>query len=440
MLVYLGIHNSFSQKTIEKSGKKMYNKEKYIVKGKEEYKMNVELQDIEKAAKRLEGTIHRIGVEPSKTFSEMTGGQVYMKYENQQKTGSFKIRGASNKIAAMVERGEITSAVASSAGNHAQGVAYAAHLHGIPATIVMPKSTPIAKVSATEGYQAKVVLYGDCYDDAYNKAMEICEKEGATFIHPFDDPEVIAGQGTIGLEILQDLPTVDIVITPAGGGGLLAGVAACIKQINPRVKIIGVQAEGADPICRSFHEKKYVVRDDISTIADGIAVKAPGKITMDLINQYVDDIVTVSDSEIASAILLLLERTKQVVEPAGATPLAAVLNNKIDIEGKKVVCVMSGGNIDVSFIHRIIEVGLVARERKLKFRTTLLDTPGSLERLSRVLSDVNANIVMVQYDRLNVELNPNEVVIHIACDVSGREHGIKVVKKLRDNGYEVIRE
>ena len=402
--------------------------------------MNIELQEIEKAAKRLEGTIHKTKLELSKTFSQMSGGDIYLKYENQQKTGSFKIRGASNKIAAMAERGEIKSAVASSAGNHAQGVAYASHVYGIPATIVMPKSTPIAKVSATQGYGANVVLHGDCYDDAYNKAMEICEKEGATFLHPFDDPEVIAGQGTLGFEILHDLPTVDMVIAPAGGGGLLAGIAACVKQINPRVQIVGVQAEGADPIYQSFHQKKYITRDEISTIADGIAVKAPGKITQELINTYVDDMVTVSDAEIASAILLLLERTKQVVEPAGATPLAAVLNNKLDLAGKKVVCVMSGGNIDVSFIHRIIEVGLVARERKLKFRTTLPDTPGSLVKLADVLAEASANIVMVQYDRINVELNPNEVIIHIACDVSGQEHGNKVVRRLRENGYCVIKE
>lgn len=402
--------------------------------------MNLELKEFEKAAERLKDTIHKTTVERSKTFSEMAGGDIYLKYENQQKTGSFKIRGASNKIAAMVERGEIKSAVASSAGNHAQGVAYASRVHNIPATIVMPKSSPIAKVLATEGYGAKVVLYGDCYDDAYKKALEIQEKEGASFLHPFDDPEVIAGQGTIGLEILRDLPMVDVIITPAGGGGLLAGVAACVKQINPRVKIVGVQAEGADAIYRSFHEKGMVDSDSVCTIADGIAVKTPGKLTRELINEYVDDIVTVSDSEIAAAILLLLERTKQVVEPSGATPLAAVLNNKIDVAGKRVACVLSGGNIDVSFINRIIEIGLVSRERKLKFSTTLLDTPGSLEKLAKLLSEQNANIVMVQYDRLDPDLEPNETLIRIACDVGGREHGMRVIKKLEQNGYTVIKE
>ncbi len=284
------------------------------------------LEQIEKAAKRLEPTIHRTHIERSKTFSDLAGADVYLKYENQQKTGSFKIRGASNKIAALVERGEVKSVVASSAGNHAQGVAYAAQANKIPATIVMPKAAPIAKVQATEGYGAKVVLFGSCYDDAYNKALEIQKEEGATFLHPYNDEEVIAGQGTIGFEILQDLPTVDVVIVPAGGGGLLAGVAACIKQVNPRVKVIGVQAEGADAIARSFREKKLVSTDSVSTIADGIAVKTPGDITLELINKYADDVVTVSDADISAALLLLMERSKQLVEPGGATPLAAVFN------------------------------------------------------------------------------------------------------------------
>ena len=391
--------------------------------------MDLELKEIELAAKRLEPTIHRTKIESSKTFSDMTGGEIYLKFENQQKTGSFKIRGASNKIAALVERGEITSAVASSAGNHAQGVAYASHVHNIPATIVMPKSAPIAKVSATEGYGAKVVLYGDCYDDAYKKAVEIQEKEGATFLHPYDDLEVMAGQGTIGIEILEDLPTVDMVLVPA-----------CIKQINPRVQIIGVQAEGAPAIYNSFKEKKHVTTDSAVTIADGIAVKIPGDKTVELINKYADDVVTVSDAEISEAILLLLERTKQVVEPAGATPLAAVLNNKVDVKGKKIACVLSGGNIDVSFIHRIIELGLVTRERKLKFKTTLLDIPGSLEHLSHILAEANANIVMVQHDRLSADLDPNEAIIHIACEVGGREHGERVIKVLEKNGYNIVME
>ena len=397
--------------------------------------MELKLQDIELAAQRLRPVLHHTELDMSSTFSEMTGGQIYLKCENRQKTGSFKIRGAGNKIAAIAERGEVKSVVASSAGNHAQGVALAAKNFGIPATIVMPASAPIAKVQATQGYGAKVVLSGDCYDDAYAKACEICREEGATFLHPYNDLEVIAGQGTLGLEILSDLPTADVVIVPAGGGGLLAGVAACIKQINPRIRVIGVQAEGADAIARSFREKRYISTDEVSTIADGIAVKSPGDITVELINRYADDVVTVSDIEISEAILMLMERCKQIVEPSGATPVAAVLKGKVDVRGKKVVCLLSGGNIDVSFIQCIIEQGLVSRHRRLKFTVTLLDKPGSLSRLLNDVAALGANILSVEHDRLSAGLNPNETNVHIACEVGGRAHGENVVAELKNKGY-----
>ena len=397
--------------------------------------MELKLQDIELAAQRLRPVLHHTELDMSSTFSEMTGGQIYLKCENRQKTGSFKIRGAGNKIAAIAERGEVKSVVASSAGNHAQGVALAAKNFGIPATIVMPASAPIAKVQATQGYGAKVVLSGDCYDDAYAKACEICREEGATFLHPYNDLEVIAGQGTLGLEILSDLPTADVVIVPAGGGGLLAGVAAFIKQINPRIRVIGVQAEGADAIARSFRKKRYISTDEVSTIADGIAVKSPGDITVELINRYADDVVTVSDIEISEAILMLMERCKQIVEPSGATPVAAVLKGKVDVRGKKVVCLLSGGNIDVSFIQCIIEQGLVSRHRRLKFTVTLLDKPGSLSRLLNDVAALGANILSVEHDRLSAGLNPNETNVHIACEVGGRAHGENVVAELKNKGY-----
>ena len=390
--------------------------------------MNIELTDLELAAERLAPILHHTDLDLSSTFSRMTGGKIYLKCENRQKTGSFKIRGASNKIAAMVERGETCPVVASSAGNHAQGVAYAASKLGIPATIVMPKAAPIAKVQATEGYGAKVVLHGDCYDDAYAKAMEICKEEGAAFLHPYNDPDVIAGQGTLGLEILSDLPYVDIIVVPAGGGGLLSGVAAAVKQINPRVKVYGVQAEGADAIARSYAEKKHITTDYASTIADGIAVKAPGDLTVELINQYADGV---------NAILLLMERSKQIVEPAGATPLAAVLSGKIDVKGKRVVCVMSGGNIDVSFIQSIIERGLVARNRRMKFKVKLLDKPGALVQLLNIIADAGANVLTVDHDKLNFGLNPNETIVRIACEVGGKAHGDSLVAALEQNGYKV---
>ena len=399
--------------------------------------MELTLRDIERAADRLKPVLHHTELDLSSTFSAMTGGQIYLKCENRQKTGSFKIRGASNKIAALIDSGNRGPVVASSAGNHAQGVAYAAKRFGIPATIVMPKTAPIAKVQATEGYGARVVLEGDCYDDAYAGACRICEEEGATFLHPYNDLDVIAGQGTLGLEILSDLPYVDVIIVPAGGGGLLAGVAAAVKLINPRVKVYGVQSEGADAIARSYAEKRLVTTDSASTIADGIAVKAPGDLTVELINRFADGVVTVSDPEIANAILLLMERCKQIVEPAGATPLAAVLSGKLDVRDQRVVCVMSGGNIDVSFIQNIIERGLVARHRRLKFIARLVDRPGSLVQLLNILAESGANVLTIQHDRLFERLKPNETSVHVACEVGGEEHGKSVIERLLAAGYEV---
>lgn len=396
------------------------------------------IKEIEQAALRLRNVVHNIPVSSSHTFSRMSGAELYLKYENQQKTGSFKVRGAYNKIAKLMEGENRPSAVvASSAGNHAQGVAFAATALGLSSTIVMPRSAPLAKVSATEGYGAQVELYGDCYDDAYAYAKKIEAETGAVFIHPFNDYDVMAGQGTIALEILRDLPNVDVVVIPAGGGGLLAGMAYGIKQINPRVKVVGVQADGSDAIVQSFHCKELVNICNASTIADGIAVKCPGDLTVDIINRYVDDMVTVGESEIASTILLLLERSKQVVEPAGAVSLAAAINGKLDIEGKRVACVLSGGNIDVSFIHRIVERGLVNRGRQLKFKTIMLDVPGSLEHFASLLAKSGANIIMVQHDRTQADLNLNEAVLHIACEVSGPVHGQMVVKNLEAQGYKI---
>ncbi len=396
------------------------------------------INDFQTAADRLKTVIHRIPLSSSKTFSEMSGAEVYLKYENQQKTGSFKVRGAYNKIMKRHEEGGLQAVVAASAGNHAQGVAFAASRIGVPSTIVMPRSTPIAKVSATKGYGAKVVLHGAIYDEAYAKACEIVEAEGAEFIHPFDDEDVIAGQGTIALEILSDLPFVDIVLVPAGGGGLIAGISACIKQINPRIQVIGVQADGAPAIVHSFGKESIQPSASVHTIADGIAVKNPGQTTMRYINQYVDRMVTVSDAEIAEAILLLLERTKQVVEPAGATTLAAVLHNKVDIRGKKVCCVLSGGNIDVSFIHKVVEKGLITRCRQLKISTVMPDIPGALERFAHLVAAENANIILVQHDRIKADLDIGDAILHVVCEVSGKEHGQRLLDTLRREGYQIL--
>ncbi len=398
------------------------------------------IREIEQAAARLSSVIHSIPVSSSSTFSQMSGAELYLKCENLQKTGSFKVRGAYNKIAQMVQKGGVTQVVASSAGNHAQGVAYASSSLGIHSTIVMPSGAPLAKIAATEGYGAKVVLSGDCYDDAYQKALEIQETTGAVFVHPFDDEDVIAGQGTIALEILRDLPTVDVVLVPAGGGGLLSGVALGIKQVNPRIQVIGVQAKGADAIVQSFRAHQYISTNSSKTIADGIAVRSPGHITMELIDQYVDQMVTVDDDEIAEAILLLLERTKMVVEPAGAASLAAAINHKVDLAGKRVVCLLSGGNIDMGFIQKIVERGLVARGRQLQFRTVLPDTPGTLCHLTGLLGKAGANIIMLQHDRRHSDLHLGETVIQVACEVGGNEHGQKVLQLLRENGYHIVLE
>lgn len=393
---------------------------------------------IERAAKRIRDVIHQIPLAHSHTFSAMSGAAISLKCENLQKTGSFKVRGAYNKIARLVEEGERPDAIiASSAGNHAQGVAYAGQCLGIPTTIVMPQSAPIAKIAATEGYGARVVLHGESYDDAFAKANEIQQQSGAVFIHPFDDDDVIAGQGTLALEILSELPTVDVVLIPAGGGGLLSGMAACIKQINPRVRVIGVQAEGADAIAQSFAAKQRIVTDSVHTIADGIAVKAPGARTLELIGRYVDDVVTVPDSAIAAAIVLLLERTKQVVEPSGAAALAAALNHMTEIAGKRVVCVLSGGNIDVSFIHRIVEKGLIDRGRQMQLRTIAKDSPGSLARVCQIVGQCGANIIAVQHDRLRPDLRLDEIAIYVGVEVGGFEHGKQVVNALSKAGYQV---
>lgn len=396
------------------------------------------IDSIREARDRLASVVQRNRLDHSSTFSAMTGGDVYLKCENLQKTGSFKVRGAYNKIAKLAENGGANSIVACSAGNHAQGCAFAASAMGMKATIVMPKTTPIAKINATEGYGAKAELYGDCYDDAYLRAREIEKTEGAVFIHPFDDEDVIAGQGTLGLEMLEEVPDLDCIIVPAGGGGLLAGVAFAVKSIDPRVRVIGVQAEGAPAISLSFREKKHIATDSVYTIADGIAVKNPGNITMDMIDRYADDVMTVSDGDIASAIIHLIERTKLVVEPAGATPLALLLSGKLNVCGKKVACLLSGGNIDVSTIGKIIDRGLVSRGRKIEFSIQLQDKPGMLEKVSHILASENANVISITYDRMSADLELGETILHIGCEVGGKEHSERVAKALTDSGLKVL--
>lgn len=393
---------------------------------------------VEQASDRLRTVIHNTPLEYSNTFSRMSGANVYLKCENLQKTGSFKIRGAYNTIAQLKEAGELSAIVASSAGNHAQGVAYAASRLGIPATIVMPTTSPLAKVQATQDYGARVVLHGSDYDSCYAHAMTLQQAQNATFVHPFDDLAVIAGQATIGVDLLKALPTTDVVFVPAGGGGLLAGVAFLLKQVNPRIQVIGVQAQGADAIVQSFQQGTLMATDQVNTIADGIAVKKPGTLTYELIAKHVDDMITVSDTEIASAILNLLERSKLMVEPAGATSLAGLLSGQIDVRDKHCVAVLSGGNIDVNFVGKIIDSGLHARHRKLKLRAIIRDVPGSLEQFTRIIGENNANIVKVRHDRMNLELDIRDVMLHVTCEVSGEQHGKQLLSNLKGAGYPVF--
>ena len=398
------------------------------------------IERIEQAYNTVRKILNDTPLGISRTFSEMSGAQLYLKCENLQKTGSFKVRGAYNKISALARETELKHVIASSAGNHAQGVAFAASALGIASTIVMPLNAPIAKVTATKGYGADVVLAGLSYYDAYVRACELQQETGAVFVHPFDDEDIIAGQGSVAIEILRELPTVDTVLAPAGGGGLLAGIASYLKLVNPRIKVIGVQAEGADAIVKSFKTKEPVFASSVSTIADGIAVNAPGTITLEYINKYVDDMVSVSDDDIAESIMLLLERSKMLVEPAGAVPLAAAIRNKADIAGKRTVCVLSGGNIDVSMINRIVQKGLITRGRQMQFSAIISDYPGSLKQFLSVVAECGASIITVQHDRLSTKLNLNEANLHVACEVSGVEHGKELIDNLEQSCYKTIME
>lgn len=397
--------------------------------------MNIELIDFVKAKERIENVLHPTELDYSRTFSNMTGGNIYIKKENDQKTGSFKVRGATNKIASMIENGNKSNVVAASAGNHAQGVALAASKFGIKATIVMPKTAPIAKIDATKGYGANVVLAGSCYDDSYKKAIEICNEENAIFLHPYDDLEVITGQGTLALEILDQLPNTDIIIVPAGGGGLLAGVSTAAKHINPKVKVYGVQASGANAIVQSFKKKSKIVTETSKTIADGIAVKNPGDKTLQLIYQNVDGMLEVSDSEIADAVLMLIERCKTIVEPSGAAPIAAVLSNKIDVKGKNVVCVASGGNIDATSISSIIEKGLYARNRKFEATILINDGDHSLINALQIIQNTGSKVLAVEGARNSLLIDNETERIYLVLEASGDDHKNQILQALNDEGF-----
>ena len=397
--------------------------------------MSVTLGMILEARERLKGVAQRTGLVQFKALSD-ENSQIYLKTEDLQNTGSFKVRGAYIKIASLSAQEREAGVIASSAGNHAQGVALAARSFGVPATIVMPAGAPLSKVMATRELGANVVLHGKVYDDAYEHARQLQKETGATFIHPFDDPMVIAGQGTIGLEIMDDLPDVNTIGVPIGGGGLASGVAAAVKMLHPNVRIVGVQASGAAGMKASLDAGHVVALDSAKTIADGIAVKQPGSLTFDICRQYVDEVVTVDDDEIAQAILFLMERGKMVAEGAGAAPVAAIMNRKFDVSGK-VAAVISGGNIDVTMISRIIEKGLLRAGRVSKLRILMQDRPGQLELVSHIIGKGGANVMAVHHDRTDVDLDIRDAILEITMETQDRAHARRIIEALREAGFSV---
>lgn len=364
--------------------------------------------------------------------------QIFLKPENLQHTGSFKLRGAYYKISQLTDEEKAKGVIACSAGNHAQGVALGAAHNGIKAVICLPAGAPISKVEATKRYGAEVVMVPGVYDDAYERAISLRDEEGYTFVHPFDDPKVIAGQGTIGLEILEEMPDVEAVIVPIGGGGLIAGVAFALKMLRPDVKVYGVQAEGAPSMVRSISDGQKVHLDSVRTIADGIAVKEPGDLTYRLVKEYVDEVVTVSEDEIAAAILALIEKQKLVAEGAGAVSVAAAMFNKVPIKGKKTVCIVSGGNIDVTSLNRVITRGLVKSGRNCTLTLDLEDKPGQLSLVTGVLGSLGANIISIAHERNTSSTQIHGCMLRAEVETRSHKHIEDIKKGLRDAGFRLV--
>ena len=363
---------------------------------------------------------------------------VYLKLECLQRTGSFKVRGACYKISQLSDEEKAHGVIACSAGNHAQGVALGATAHGIKSLICLPAGAPISKVEATKGYGADVCLVPGVYDDAYQKAIELRDEKGYTFVHPFDDPNVIAGQGTIGLELIDQVKDMDAVVVPVGGGGLISGVAFALKTLNPHIKVYGVQAAGAASMVQSLHVHKGECLSSVSTIADGICVKEPGELTYEICSKYVDDIVTVSEDEICAAILQLLEKEKVVAEGAGATSVAAVMFNKVPVKGKKVVCIVSGGNIDVTILNRVVERGLAKSGRIAIINVELDDKPGKLVEVASVIAKAGANITNVYHDRNSDSEKVNSCILRVICETRNQEHVAAINNALRESGFKLV--
>lgn len=364
--------------------------------------------------------------------------QIYLKPENLQITGSFKVRGACFKISQLTEEEKAKGVVACSAGNHAQGVALAATTHGIKSLICLPDNAPISKIEATKWYGADVCLVEGVYDDAYQKALKLRDEKGYTFVHPFDDDDIIAGQGTIGLELLEQLPDLDAVIVPIGGGGLISGVAFAIKHLNPNVKVYGVQASGAPSMLNSIEHNKIERMGFVRTIADGIAVKEPGEHTFEYCRQYVDEIVTVSDDEISTAILALIEQQKLIAEGAGAVAVAAAMFNKVPVKGKKVICLVSGGNIDVTILSRVIGRGLQKSGRSYTMTIELVDKPGQLQHVSEIIAGTGANVVSVHHERVSHTADINGCYLRLEMETRNQDHIDQIQYTLTAAGYKII--
>jgi threonine dehydratase len=395
----------------------------------------VSLAEIRTAMDRIRESIYLSPCARSEYFSQLTGNSVYLKLDNLQRTGAFKERGALNKLLTLTTEERSRGVIAASAGNHAQGVAYHAGRHGIRAEICMPLTTPLIKVSATKSYGAEVILHGANYDEACEEAVRRSQQFGMTFVHPFDDEVVIAGQGTMGLEILQQVPDIEAVIAPIGGGGLIAGVACAVKATNAHVRVIGVQPARLPSMKVAIAEGHPVTLSPAATIADGIAVRRAGEKTLPLIQKYVDDIVTVDEEEIANAILLLLEREKTLAEGAGAAAIAALINRKTPLSGKKIAVLVCGGNIDVSLLSRIMERGLVKDGRLVRLRVHLPDYPGALHRLTGILAQHRANIVETSYDRAYYGVNLGDTAIDITMETRGPDHIAELLSALSASGY-----
>jgi len=383
----------------------------------------IELADVEEAVERVRETSRHTPIDYSHTFSDMTGAEVHLKMENFQRTGSFKIRGATNRIMTLSEADREKGVVTASAGNHAQGVALAASRSGVDSKIVMPEYAPISKIKATQSYGAEVVLHGQDYNEAAEKAHEIEREEDRTYVHAFDDEKVMAGQGTIGLEIVDDLPSLETILVPIGGGGLISGVATAIKGRKPDVRVVGVQAEGASSVAQSLQKGEIHERDSVETIADGIATRRVGDRPFEVIRERVDEVVTVSDPEIAMALTYVLERGKTLVEGAGAAPLAALLFEKFEFDPEEVIVpAMCGGNIDLNTLTTVIMRGLVATGRYVKIRTVLRDRPGSLQDLLDVISAKKANIYAIQHDRTSRQIGMADTEVEIDLETRVHDH------------------